>query len=196
VEYEMTNLLARILLSIMLLPLAVIVYVAVLFSMVRPRDEVGFLAATLVTAVFVGLYWVALWRGSVQWTPSRVRRTVLSALGCAAVGIVAGFMAITVTHIHDESFGIFIGGLVAIPLWLVATILLWRETALERAERIRQSASDVLFCPRCGYNMTGLHMARCPECGAQYTLNQLFAAQRQEHEIADAASPMEERADR
>ncbi len=189
----MTNLLARILLSIMILPLAVIVYLAVLFSLVRPHEEVGFLAATLATAGFVAFYWVALWRGSVQWTSSRVRKTWLSALGCAVAGIVAGVMATTVTHIHDESFGIFIGGLVAIPLWLITTILLWKETALERAERIRQSASDVLFCPRCGYNMTGLHLARCPECGAQYTLNQLFAAQQRQHEIGDAAAPQEER---
>lgn len=30
-----------------------------------------------------------------------------------------------------------------------------------------------LPCPKCGYNLTGLREARCPECGATYTLDEL-----------------------
>ena len=50
----------------------------------------------------------------------------------------------------------------------------------DRAGAFRQAAGDVLFCPKCGYNMTGLYEARCPECGSRYTLDQLAAAQKQE----------------
>jgi rubrerythrin len=35
-------------------------------------------------------------------------------------------------------------------------------------------------CPSCGYNLTGLNEARCPECGAKFTLDELFAAQPRE----------------
>jgi predicted Zn-ribbon and HTH transcriptional regulator len=32
-----------------------------------------------------------------------------------------------------------------------------------------------MACPNCGYNLTGLREARCPECGSQFTLDELFA---------------------
>ncbi len=189
----MTSLLARILLSIMLLPLAVVVYLAVLLPLTRGSDETAFIAATIVTAAFVAFYWLMLWRRSILWTQSRISLTVGGSVGCLVVGVVAGLVAMGMAGINDETFGIFVGGLVTMVLWLPVTILAWRERPAERAERIRQSASDVLFCPRCGYNMTGLQLARCPECGAQFTLNELFAAQQRQHEIADAASPQEDR---
>ncbi|MCH9033356.1 MAG: hypothetical protein IID42_02485 [Planctomycetes bacterium] len=30
-------------------------------------------------------------------------------------------------------------------------------------------------CPKCGYDLKGLAMARCPECGTEFTLDELFA---------------------
>ena len=59
---------------------------------------------------------------------------------------------------------------------LLSTIMVWRETELDRAQRLAQTSSGILGCPHCGYNMTGLKIARCPECGIEYTLNELFAA--------------------
>ena len=44
-------------------------------------------------------------------------------------------------------------------------------------ERIKAAGTDSICCPVCGYNMTGLHESRCPECGSQFTLDQLLAAQ-------------------
>lgn len=193
----MTNLLARILLAMMLFPLAVTVYLVVLFPVMaltgytRFGDTVSFLLTTGATALFVGIYWLRLWRHSVNWRAGRVRRTVLAAAGCVLAGVVVGTIMTWLTDINTPSFGIFIAGLVAMVSWLPITIVLWKETPLERANRLRQAATDVLFCPRCGYNMTGLYEARCPECGAQFTLNQLYAAQ-QKPEIADAAAPHEE----
>ena len=39
-----------------------------------------------------------------------------------------------------------------------------------------QLGIDAIACPTCGYNLTGLREARCPECGSQFTLDQLYAA--------------------
>ncbi|MGQ9650526.1 MAG: hypothetical protein ACUVXJ_10485 [Phycisphaerae bacterium] len=188
----MTNLLARILLSIMVLPLAVVVYLAVLLVFVRDKDETAFTIATLFTAVFVAGYWLMLWRRSVQWTSARRNLTVAASVGCLVAGAVAGYVAMNIADISDITFGVFAGGLLATVVWLPITIIIWRETPAERAERICQSASDVLFCPRCGYNMTGLQLARCPECGVQFTLNELFAAQQRQYEIGDAAGSAEQ----
>ena len=68
---------------------------------------------------------------------------------------------------------IILACIAAIPLWLVLTLLIWRETPAERAERLQASAGKALFCPKCNYNMTGLYEARCPECGERFTLDQL-----------------------
>ncbi|HOW70397.1 MAG TPA: hypothetical protein PKY77_07330 [Phycisphaerae bacterium] len=195
----MTNLLARILLAIMLLPLAATIYLLVCFVMMgllgwgRSGEAFGFLMATLLTGLFVTAYWLALWRNSVNWTGARIGKTTLAGLGCVSAGVVLGATMSALSRINDPSFGIFIGGLVAIVSWLPLTVVVWKETAQERTDRLRQAATDVLFCPRCGYNMTGLYEARCPECGARFTINQLYAAQ-QKHEIADAAAPREENA--
>jgi len=62
-------------------------------------------------------------------------------------------------------------------LWLAATIFLWRETPLERVERIKGSSKSAVTCPTCGYNLTGLSEARCPECGTRFTLDELLALQ-------------------
>ena len=190
----MTNLLARILLAIMILPLAATVYVVVVFSLIsKPgNDAVAFIVATLLTAVFVVAYWLWLWRESVKWTGARIGRTLLASAGCVGVGALGAAFLNAVSNIHEESFAIFIAGLLSIVSWLPVTVLIWRETSQERMDRLRLAAGDVLCCLRCGYNMTGLHEARCPECGTQYTLNQLFAAQHG-HEIGDAATPGEER---
>jgi hypothetical protein len=193
----MTNLLARILLAVMLLPLAAVVYMVVLFPLMgrhrgRGAEEVAFLMASIVTATFVAYYWIWLWRDSVNWTKPRTAKTLLSGLGCIAAGIIVALILNAISGIHDPSFCFFIGGVIAIISWLPITVIIWKETPLERAERMRVADKDALFCPRCGYNMTGLNQARCPECGAQYTINQLFSAQHRP-EIADAATPWEEK---
>ncbi|HOB75016.1 MAG TPA: zinc ribbon domain-containing protein [Phycisphaerae bacterium] len=189
----MTNLLARILLAMMLLPLALVVYLLVAFITLGFSDEleVSLLAATLVTALFVAVYWLRLWRDTVNWTNNRRVLTIGSGAACILLGILAAALWNTLTEIDELSFAIFMAGVVAMLSWLPITVMIWKETPSERAERLSRSAFGVLFCPRCGYNMTGLREARCPECGAQFTLNQLYAAQ-QKHEIDDAAAPREE----
>jgi rubrerythrin len=57
------------------------------------------------------------------------------------------------------------------------TVLVWRETNAERAARLAAVGASEIVCPVCGYRMAGLREARCPECGAAFTIEQLVAAQ-------------------
>ena len=68
-----------------------------------------------------------------------------------------------------------VGG--ACALWLIVTTVAWRETRRERSERLRAAGAGTVVCPTCGYNLTGLTEARCPECGSKFTLNELMAGQ-------------------
>lgn len=186
----MTNLLARILLSIFMLPLAVICWVVTFVTLASSqiREENAVMVAAVTTALFVVGYWILLWRKSVLWSPGRVLRTVLGSVGCVAAGVFAGVGLLAVTRMREQELGVFFGTVFATVVWLPLMVLLWKETAAERADRIRKSAGDVVFCPRCGYNMTGLYEPRCPECGARFTLNQLYAGQQREA-LADEPTP-------
>lgn len=55
----------------------------------------------------------------------------------------------------DAEFTAFVGSTLGILFWLASTVLLWKETAAERMERLRQASGDVVLCPKCGYNLTG-----------------------------------------
>jgi hypothetical protein len=59
---------------------------------------------------------------------------------------------------------------------VLSTVLIWRETAAERLARLTAHGMPVIACPLCGYNLAGLTEARCPECGAAFTLEQVLLA--------------------
>ena len=174
----MSRLIARILLSIFLFPLASIIYLVVFvvgenYNGLRLRDDVSIMLAGCVTFVFIAAYWVLLWRRSVNWTGSRRSWTFGALIGAMFLGVVLG----AAVGIIDDDVGRFVGTVTGPMLWLVATAFVWRETAAERSARVAAANVDAVVCPNCGYNLTGLREARCPECGAQFTLDQLLSDQ-------------------
>lgn len=183
----MSRLVARILLSIFLFPLAAIVYLlSFVFAarLLAPRpyariDEAWlFLGSGLATWLFVAGYWLLLWRGSVRWDSRRIIGALLAAVATAGAGFACGLViATTLPPYADGSFGSFVGGLIAIMLWVVATVILWRDTPEERSQRARASSRSTIVCPTCGYNLTGLSESRCPECGSKFTLDELIGLQ-------------------
>jgi hypothetical protein len=178
----MSRLIASILLSILLFPVAALLYLLVFFvcafTVFRRDEGIGFILAGVATAAFVAWYWLFIWRQTVQWTPQRVSRTLYAGLGAAIVGAIIGALMGTM----ESGFGFFIGTSIPPLLWMVATVLVWRETQPERAERLRALGRDRVGgpgipCPVCNYDMTGLKSTRCPECGSEFTLDELLAAQ-------------------
>jgi uncharacterized paraquat-inducible protein A len=181
----MSRLVSRILLSIFMFPLATIFYIFVMVvgeetvqtTNYQARDAALFMITSVLTWMVVAIYWCLLWRSGVNWNSSRVGRTFVAAFGAATVGGVVGVFVRLLVNRSDASFPIFLGGILTIILWLVATVFIWRETTAERAARIRGASKSAITCPTCGYNLTGLSEARCPECGSKFTLNELMALQ-------------------
>ncbi|MBL1216875.1 MAG: hypothetical protein D8M59_05205 [Planctomycetes bacterium] len=133
-----------------------------------------FMLANGVTFVFVVCYWWLLWKPRTNWTAMRALATGAATLVILIISAIAG------AGIHfgiGDDLGVFSGGCIAIALWLFATVFIWRETAGERIARLRATGRNPVCCPNCGYNMTGLGVSLCPECGAKYTLDELFTQQ-------------------
>lgn len=174
----MSRLIARILLALAIWPLAGLLYLVsfAVIQEVRIRYEMSstFIGVGALTWAFMAGYWVLLWRGSVQWTGERRGLTLGATLVAALAGVLVGGMT---GSIVDREFGYFIGSITAPILWLVMTILIWRESPAERAARVGAGRQNSIVCPTCGYNLTGLKESRCPECGTQFTLDELLAAQ-------------------
>ena len=179
----MSRLIAQIMLAILLLPLAAFVYAItfILFYETQRgiyysnRDEAAMMAGGVVAWAFIAFYWILLWRTSVAWTGTRINRTALcfaaALLGGLAIGAILGVIT------EEEEVATFFGSATSPMLWVVLTILVWRETDAERGVRLSKQGLAEIPCPTCAYNMSGLKGTRCPECGSEFTLDALLAAQ-------------------
>jgi hypothetical protein len=185
-----TATIARLILAMLILPATAVVGLLGLIIVVArnsgrgPPSAGDVLVLWTVVYTFVAAYWVLLWRSTVRWTRARVRNTMLA--GVVAVASSGGFAAVVVIVTRAAPLGVamLLGGGLAPIVWVLATVLLWRETPAERVERMAGLTGNraAVFCPACGYDLSGLREARCPECGGTFTLDALVASQPQRDE--------------
>ncbi len=124
-------------------------------------------AATAIVAIAV---WIILWRGEVVWSPSLVWRTVVSALVCFVLPIAVQWIFVE----HADGFvevALWWLPVIGWGVWMAATITYWPMRA--EATRVDDLGPR---CRRCGYPLRGLRATRCPECGDEPTLDELWAA--------------------
>lgn len=180
----MPRLVSLTLLSLLAVPAGALLYFIVVvagFEMLTYRDEeMIFFFAGLLTFGFVAAWWLLLWRSSVQWTSQRTSYTLTFTVVSILCGAIFGFMAGSLSG--EASLGIFFAGCSSIVIWLGAMCFIWRDND---ADRVGGTTSSELICPKCGYALVGLTTARCPECGEQYTLDQLFLLQQPDSRMAD-----------
>jgi CDP-diglyceride synthetase len=177
----MSRLVARILLTVLMFPAAILFFLICFIVVERmwfSRDANAVLISLIPGSLFLIGYWLMLWRRAVSWTPQRIRATWWAASGAAIAGTCIG-LGIQAMFPDEQWIGTFLGVLCGLVIWIIATVFIWRESEAERAARLSRANSDALVCPTCGYNLTGLRETRCPECGTQFTLNELYAAQPQ-----------------
>jgi hypothetical protein len=176
----MTRLVARLLLAMLQFPITAAIVLVVLIGFVARGPQPIFWEITLMWLVIyplIATYWILIWKDVIRWTARRVVGTLLAGPFALAISALVGLALLPGVGLRD-AFIIFLvaGGLVPI-LWVLATVVIWRETPSERMERIAAAGTETISCPVCGYNLTGLREARCPECGSPFTFDQLLAGQ-------------------
>lgn len=172
----MNMLVSQILFAMLLPPVAVVFTVALalfVYGYLGANPHVSIVG--LMVFGFTWVYWCALWRKTVRWSARRVLETIVTTIVCAAVIVMPRFFIDFGWQTAEFTFVFTSLGIVA---FLMLTIVFWRDTPGERAARLRMQAGGPLGCPTCGYDMTGLHDARCPECGSVFTLDQLLVSRR------------------
>lgn len=176
----------RLILSIAMLFGVVGLYMPVFFVLdSRFPDALALWITNLLCGGVLVLAWCAIWRQLVRWTSARRLWTIASIfLAMVPAAAMVLLLSLTMRFSPDEIAAVF-SAMIWAPAWLACTALVWRETRLERIGRLRRLGADAIPCPACGYNLTGLREARCPECGSQFTLEQLLASQRRDADLGD-----------
>jgi hypothetical protein len=186
----MTATIARLILAMLILPATGAVFLLAFIAVLTRSSGVGppsmgdVAILWMVVYTFVAAYWVLLWRSTVRWTPARVHNTVLAGLLAVAGGGAFAAVLFGVARAIPIGIALLLGGGLVPIVWVLATVLLWRETPAERVARMSNlvGGKAAVFCPVCGYNLSGLREARCPECGGTFTLDALAASQPQRDE--------------
>ncbi len=140
-------------------------------------------AADVTTGACLVAFWLWTWHSEVRWTRGRRLLTFVSIFAALVPALLVYWLCATTGHRAD---GAILAGICWAGVWTGTTTIIWRETRLEQAQPTRGSAEFRLLCPSCGYNLAGLHEARCPECGARYALYQLLASLIKEDSLASA----------
>ena len=174
----MTRLVARLILAMLTLPISAALFLFMALALIQggPPAPQTIIVMWVAEYVVIAGYWLLLWRNVVRWTRQRIIGTLLVTLGafvCGAIGAVFVYEFVEA----EIALALLIGGGVVPIVWVLGTVLVWWESSQERLERLKSYGTDTVCCINCGYNMTGLRDARCPECGSQFTLDELLTAQ-------------------
>jgi hypothetical protein len=178
----MTRTVARLILAMLLLPCTGAVFLLLMFLTVSNTAGSGpppvgrLLLMWFFLYAFIGTYWVVLWHDMVLWNPRRLTLTALATVLSLAGGFAVALGLLAVNRSVPPPMAVLVGGGTVPITWVLSTVLVWRETAAERLGRLTAHGMPVLACPLCGYNLAGLTEARCPECGASFTLEQIVLA--------------------
>ncbi len=138
-------------------------------------DVVGFgsspsAASFALTALVAILVWILIWRRWVVWSGAVIKHTIVAAVCLLALPIAIQWVFL------DSADGILWTVLVLLPVigwgaWMAATVGMWQVRSAEA------SGSDLApHCLNCGYLLKGLRATRCPECGDERTLDELWQA--------------------
>ena len=130
---------------------------------------VSFQAMGWLVGIVAAVIWLLIWRGAVCWSRSVWCRTLLFAGGLILLPTLLIFWSESIPSATESYlFGI---PFLAWGFWMAATVRYWPMRYLAGA-----SGDFPPTCVACGYPLTGLCATRCPECGDERTIDELWRA--------------------
>ena len=124
-----------------------------------------------VTSVIMLAVWILIWRRTVVWSRAVIGRTAITAAVCLALPIAA--LLLLEGHFTTDFAQVMLYCLPIIGwgVWMAITVSFWPAATTGLSE-----AGPVPRCMNCGYLLIGLSSTRCPECGDEPTLDELWQA--------------------
>jgi len=122
-----------------------------------------------VTAALAVASWVLIWRRQVVWSRQAVFRSSIATVGLLLLPCGGTAFLNDVPSPLDTVLGFL--PVLGWGVWMGLTAWIWPQRAGDSEGTMFAPA-----CPACGYLLAGLRSTRCPECGSEPTLDELWAA--------------------
>ncbi len=128
----------------------------------------AFVCVYTLVATLTVLIWLRIWWGAVAWSQRVLWKTVLWAMALMVVPSL-GILISGKWHSFLDTIFYFIP-VIGWGIWMAGTVRYW---PMKIASGVNGMTPK---CLQCGYLLTGLRGTRCPECGDEPTLDELWAA--------------------
>jgi len=131
-------------------------------------SSLSFVGAYILVALLTLVIWMLIWRGAVVWSAKVLLKTILLAM----VMMVVPSLGILLTSSANPILDILthVTPIIGWGLWMASTVRYWPMKVSAGGDGLTPK------CLQCGYLLTGLRGTRCPECGDEPTLDELWAA--------------------
>ena len=138
----------------------------------RPAIQDEHVGIGLLIAGGVWLFMLSrIWRFSPQHRP--ITSSIIMGVGIMLLNVIAAVVVAQMVRNEELWVAFFIINGVGCSL-LMLTYNLHKYSV---RKRVSGEVPISLDCPECGYSMVGLTSSRCPECGREYTLDELVRLQ-------------------
>lgn len=165
----MTVRVAQIFFTIYLLGISAVASVLVLVLVYNQffLGGIGLGAGLLTQAIVL----VAIWGKTVRWNQSRSAATILTPF---VLILISTTLCIAIHNVHDDAAQVLIVGtpFALQPILLMAFWTEWSRAGFRPAQSL--TPRHTVACPNCNYDLSASNESRCPECGTQHTLGELF----------------------
>lgn len=136
-------------------------------SLPVPKDRVP--VSLLITAVIGVAIWYIIWCRAFNWREGALLQTTIATIICLVLPLFGCFA------FYRQIGRFFDPVLACLPVigwgvWMIWTSRIWLARGSDALP------IDAPRCIKCGYLLIGLRSTRCPECGSEPTLDELWRA--------------------
>lgn len=147
-----------------------LVFIVAMDDLTSLSEEHGWTWAYGLSSIVAVVTWSVIWGRAVAWSGRVWARTLIGAIVLLIIPSVA---QVLVSHRSDDFAIVLVRVLPVIGwgLWMGGTVSLWPMRV--ESGGFRDAPPQ---CISCGYLLIGLRGTRCPECGDEPTLDELWRA--------------------